>query len=177
MSGLEGHMAFEKEIMSNPENMIELLATTIKELWKIDVSSYTNNFSLDKKLKLLQERINSNKIDESDFDPDIVKGFTSPQEILDYLIKNKPNEVNVFTHGDYCLPNVLFHQNKLVGFIDLGNAGVSDKYQDISLCLRSMKYNLKDQYKEEYFDLFIKELGITFDKDKYNYYLLLDELF
>jgi len=52
----------------------------------------------------------------------------------------------VFSHGDYCLPNILFQGKKLSGIIDLGEAGIYDRYHDLFWCNWSLGYNnLEDQ--------------------------------
>ena len=59
--------------------------------------------------------------------------------------------------------------------------GVSDKWQDIALCYRSLRDNMNGSYGGKVYDfnpdLFFKKLGIEKDEKKLNYYLLLDELF
>jgi aminoglycoside phosphotransferase len=65
----------------------------------------------------------------------------------------------VFSHGDYCLPNVLFSgEGELVGFIDVGAAGVSDRHFDVALALRSLEYNLRGVMEQARIDrLFLSE--------------------
>ena len=79
------------------------------------------------------------------------EGFSSPHELFRWLIE-----------------------------IDLGDAGIADKWRDITLCYRSLKHNVDGTYgRYEGVDpdrLFI-ELGIKKDEKKLRYYLLLDELF
>jgi len=72
------------------------------------------------------------------------------------------------------LPNIFFNNRSVSGFIDLSNCGIADKWQDIALCVRSLKHNLGN---ENYTDLLFEELGIKIDNDKIKYYILLDELF
>ncbi len=95
---------------------------------------------------------------------------------------NKPDEDLVFSHGDFCLPNVLFQNRKLSGIIDLVRAGIADKWCDIALCYRSLKNNCEGMYsgiktvdfnENDLFDA----LQIKPDWDKIYYYILLDELF
>lgn len=176
MERISGLMAFDKEIMNDPINMIHLLTNTLSGLWSVSQIECPCN-RLDMKLKQAKYLVEHNLVNTDDFDPDIVGDLKNPKEILHYLQNNKPDEELVVTHGDFCLPNVLYKDNELIGIIDLGRGGLADKWQDISLCLRSMRYNLGEEYKREYFDYFLECLGIEFDRVKFQYYLLLDELF
>ena len=94
----------------------------------------------------------------------------------------KPVEELVFSHGDYCMPNIFIKNNKINGFIDLGRSGVADKYQDIALCYRSLKHNFDGSQGGKVYEnfnaesLFI-ELDIVPDWEKIKYYILMDELF
>jgi kanamycin kinase/aminoglycoside 3'-phosphotransferase-3 len=69
------------------------------------------------------------------------------------------------------------------GFLDLGNGGTADRWQDIALCVRSLRYNYVGYagYDEsdylKYKELLFRELGIEPDEEKIRYYALLDELF
>lgn len=108
----------------------------------------------------------------SDWEED--SAFNSPEELYKYLISNQPDEEIVFSHGDYCLLNVFFNEGNVTGFIDLGRAGMADKWQDIALCVRSLQYNLQNN---KYTDLLFKYLEIEPDYEKIKYYILLDELF
>jgi aminoglycoside phosphotransferase len=80
----------------------------------------------------------------------------------------------IFTHGDYCLPNIIIHEGKLNGFIDWGRAGIADKYQDIALVVRSIIRN----FGKKYTNMFLDEYGLVqFDRARIEYYQLLDEFF
>lgn len=55
---------------------------------------------------------------------------------------------------------------------------MTDRYQDIALCCRSLRHNPEEisscPFDE---DLFFHELGVARDAEKIRYYILLDELF
>ena len=76
------------------------------------------------------------------------------------------------------LPN-----GNVTGFLDWGNGGIADRWQDIALCVRSIKHNYTEEglYNEnefiQYKKLLFDELGIISDEEKIRYYILLDELF
>jgi kanamycin kinase/aminoglycoside 3'-phosphotransferase-3 len=172
MTEVPGEMACSEIYLNNPEELVRLLAEGIKMLQAVDILSCPFDLSLRNKLNTARERIEQNKIDTSDWEDNTL--FKSPKELYDYLLTNQPDEELVFSHGDYCLPNVIFQDRKISGFIDLGRAGVADKWQDIALCVRSLEHNLGNN---GYIDLFFEYLGIKPDYEKIRYYILLDELF
>ena len=53
---------------------------------------------------------------------------------------------DTFIHGDFCLPNIFADDSGLTGLIDLGRAGVADKWQDIAICYRSLSNNYSGKY-------------------------------
>lgn len=112
-----------------------------------------------------------------------VGGFCSTCGLYEYLCSVKPAP-QYFTHGDFCLPNILY-DGKSVGFIDLGGAGAGGKWRDIAMCIWSMRYNFEGQelcgfalsdmrdYEREFF----YTLQLEHDEQSINYYLLLAQLF
>lgn len=106
-----------------------------------------------------------------------LKALGADDNRLDELIAQAPSEDLVFTHGDYCLPNIIVDDDecRLVGFVDLGRAGVADRYYDLALGLRSIQYNLGEGYAQD----FIQAYGIDFhhrNEQKIDFYQKLDEL-
>jgi len=164
-----GTMACTEHGIPFDENtVIKALADGILQLQSIKSCPLSNR--LDQRLETALHNIKNELVDIDDFDG---KGRT-PMELYDYLMKNKPSEELVLTHGDYCLPNIFINGDKTSGFIDMGRGGIADKYQDIALCYRSLKYNLFGKGDE---NLLFQYLGITPDWNKIEYYILLDELF
>ncbi|MEC0211363.1 aminoglycoside 3'-phosphotransferase [Paenibacillus ehimensis] len=77
----------------------------------------------------------------------------------------------VFTHGDYSLTNIIVQDGELRGFVDWGNGGVSDKYQDLAIAAKSIVYN----YGEAWVPVFFERYGISRpDPEKIQFYQLLD---
>ena len=108
-------------------------------------------------------------------------GFKDPEALLYWLQNNKPEEELAVSHGDFCLPNIFFENRIMTGLIDLGRAGVADRWCDISLCYRSTKDNFSGKYGQTwlgYSDRYIFDaLQMQPDWEKIRYYMLLDELF
>ena len=185
MSKLSGEMSCSDRNLQSIEDMVIALADGIKMLWSIDISDcpYINN--LDVKLKNAKYNIENDLVDTDDFNEDTLgeNGFKDVDDLYDFLLNNSPEEDLVLSHGDYCLPNIFLKDGKVSGFLDLGKTGVADRWQDIALCIRSLKYNICDWFGlsendyQKYKALFYSRLGIEEDAQKLRYYILLDELF
>ena len=88
----------------------------------------------------------------------------------------------MLSHGDFCLPNIFINNDKISGFIDLGRIGIGDKWNDIALCYRSLKWNAQGRYGGNGYpklnpDMLFDALEIEPNYEKIEYYTLLDELF
>jgi len=178
MNTIDGHMSCicPEDLICEPyENTVKLLAEGILMLQSVDITDCPFKNTLDIKLKDALFNIEHNLVDMDDFENN--NSFHTPIELYDYLSNNQPQGDICFCHGDYCLPNIFIDNDQVTGFIDLGRCGIADKWQDIALCVRSLRYNLPDVDRENYIDQFFEHLGIKPDWQKINYYILLDELF
>lgn len=184
MSKVTGEMSCSPKMLENPEMLVKLLAKGLKMLWSVDISDCPYISSVENKLRLAEFRVKNNLCCMEDAQAETYgkNGFENPMKLFEYLKENKPDEDFVFSHGDYCLPNIFIKDNSISGFIDLGRSGVADKYQDIALCYRSLQHNYNGKYGGKVYknfnaELLFDELGILPDWDKIKYYTLLDELF
>lgn len=184
MSKMLEKMLCDEFYMSNPELVVDLLVKALKLLWQVDISECPFDAGIDKKLQMAKYNLEHDNVDLDNVEPETFGegGFENAEALLDWLIQNKPEEELVFTHGDFCLPNIFAKGDEISGFIDLGRAGVADKYQDIAICYRSLKHNFEGKYGGEKYqnfnpDILFQKLGIVPDWDKIRYYILLDELF
>lgn len=178
-SEIKGHMTCDspEDTVCRPyETTVSLLAQGLKMLQSIEIKDCAFDNTLDKKLDRALYNIENDLVDMDDFEES--NSFQTPMDLYNRLVSNKPTEELYFTHGDYCLPNIFIEGNNITGFIDLGSAGIADKWQDIALCVRSLGYNLrKEKEKDKYIALLFENLRLEPDWEKINYYILLDELF
>jgi len=185
MTRLSGEMACSDNGMRNIEDTVKALATGIKMLWKIDISNCPCVNSISQKLIQAKNNIDNNLVDINNFNPETftVEGFKDVPDLYDYLCRHRPVEDLVFSHGDYCLPNVFISGSDVTGFLDWGNGGVADRWQDIALCVRSLRLNyvqlagFSDMDYEKSKTLLFRELNLEPDYEKIRYFILLDELF
>ena len=186
MSKMGGKMLCAREYLKEPEQLIKIAAQGLKCLWEIDVTECPYQSSrLMKRLEAAEYNVMHDLVDLDNVEPETFgpNGFQNPEELLKWLKSNRPEEDIVFTHGDYCLPNIFVTGSKINGFIDIGKMGPADRWQDVAIAIRSLTANFAGRYSDgkkicDFIpQMFLDELGIDYNGEKYRYYLLLDELF
>lgn len=184
MSRITGKMSCDLSFINEPERLIDVLCEGLKMLWSVDISECPCDASLDYHLAAAEYNVRNGLVDTDDAEQETFgeNGFKDPEDLLEWLKANRPKEDLVLSHGDFCLPNVFANEKGVSGFIDLGRAGVADRYRDIAICYRSLTSNLRGSYGDHppvEFDpnLLFERLGIEPDWEKIRYYILMDELF
>lgn len=183
MTRIRGKMACDSQFLDNPELLTARLAEAMQMLWSVDTSACPVCRSQELELEEARRQVEEGRVDITAVEPETFGpgGFPDPETLLVWLEKNRPSYDPVLSHGDFCLPNIFLTQTGISGFIDLGDAGVGDRWRDISLCWRSLKNNTNGRHGKirpevdpaRLFDA----LGIRPDREKMRWYLLLDELF
>ena len=179
MSRITGKMSCDEFYLEQPEKLLAILSEALKSLWKINVSDCPRNKNIDTKLKEVRKRVENGLVNLEEFDK---SEFKNPEELLLWLEKNKPDDEPVLSHGDFCLPNIILEDDKINGFIDLGDSGISDKWYDIAICYRSLKNNFSGIYGGKVYPDFdpnalFKALNLKPNHKKLRYFLLMEELF
>jgi aminoglycoside phosphotransferase len=172
ISEIEGTGVHEDLWKEDVRRAIELLANGVRMIHNLPAAECPFDETLEAKIEQARRRMEFGLVDESDFD-DERQGRTA-EDLFRELIATRPaSEDLVFTHGDYCLPNVVFKDWRLSGFIDWSRAGVADRYQDTALLARSVEFNFGAEWRAFLFDC----LEIQPDDEKIRFYQLLDEFF
>lgn len=170
LPGRDASVAMERE---NKRSLVRLLAQGLREIHRLPIEDCPFDQRLRRKIELAHDRLLRKQVDESDFDQER-QGKTA-LELFDELINTRRStEDLVFTHGDYCFPNIILNRGRIRGFVDWSRGGVADRYQDLALAARSIYYNLG----RDWTPLFFREYGIADpDERKLEFYKLLDEFF
>lgn len=81
-----------------------------------------------------------------------------PRDVLAYLQAGAPavRQDLVFTHGDYCLPNVIMQGGRVTGVIDWSAGRYGDRRYDLAAGIRTIRHNLRD---ERYVETFLEAYG------------------
>jgi kanamycin kinase/aminoglycoside 3'-phosphotransferase-2 len=160
-------------------HVARLLARGLRRVHAVPIDDCPFDHTLAQSLERARQRVARNLVDENDFDAE--RQGQQAAALLQELQANRPvDEERIFTHGDYCLPNILLDGDRLLdsdrvsGFIDLGRAGVGDRYRDLALCRRSLIRNCGPDAVPIFFDAY----GLApLNEEKLTYYQMLDELF
>ncbi|MFD1952480.1 APH(3')-I family aminoglycoside O-phosphotransferase [Sphingomonas arantia] len=174
MTAIPGRTAYQM-LVAQPDNgpaIVEALAVYLRQLHAIPTAACPFNADHTFRLSQAKARIAASLVDTDDFD-DAQTGWTADRvwNAMQALLPLAPDPV--VTHGDVSLDNILIENGAVVGCIDVGRAGIADRYQDLAIlwnCLGEFGPALQDRLFTSY--------GISApDKRKLDFHLLLDELF
>ena len=175
LSEIAGLMACDDFFKARPLMMVKLLAEGLKKLHSLYISQCPFDSRMNSQLEAARQRMQAGLVDETDFDEK--RQGRKATALFEELLRTRPTgEDLVFTHGDYCLPNVILDSTgtALSGFIDLGRSGMADRYQDLALAARSLEFNFGPEFVPALFE----EYGlIEVDWAKIEFFQLLDEFF
>lgn len=174
MDALPGRTAYEL-LAAAPERgpaIVDAISRFLQRLHAIPVTDCPFNSSLEFRLARAHARMVAGLVDEDDFD-DERAGQTAAQvwqEMTDLL----PMAADpVVTHGDFSLDNLFVQDGEVAGCIDVGRAGIADRYQDLAIlhnCLGDFGPDLQRQMFESY--------GVRQpDQRKLRFHLMLDAFF
>lgn len=170
---LSGVDAAQCSLLASPERLVCLLAEGLLRIHSLPINECPFDQRLAVKIEAARVRVENGLVDETDFDPKRL-GRGAPDLYSEVLRFRPTQEDLVFTHGDYCFPNVIIAHNAVSGFVDWGRAGIADRYQDLALCARSIAGNLGPEWAPAFF----RHYGLTVINDeKLSFYELLDEFF
>lgn len=149
------------------------LARALQMLHALPIDGCPFNQTVDAQIEHARRRVAGGLVDEADFDEERI-GRTA-QELLAEVETSRPSsEALTLTHGDACLPNIMYEDGHFAGFIDCGRVGVADPYQDLALAARSIAFNLG----REHVAAFFAQYGVPEpDTRRLAFYRLLDEFF
>lgn len=140
--------------LAEPKKLCDLWAEILRTLHDTDYSDCPVMNRTETYLQTAKKNKLAGVFDRSIFegrwgDPD-------PEDAWVYIEKNQHLlRTDTLIHGDYCLPNVMLNNWKFSGFIDLGNAGVSDRHIDLFWGIWTLRFNLKsDRYKDRFLDAY-----------------------
>ena len=149
MTQMEGVTGIHPDVTGDPSNLVREFARGLREVHALGTESCTLDWRMSRFIPWAEGLIASGALDE--FIPE-GENRTFLDEKLSDIKEVVPGEEDlVFTHGDYCLPNVMFRDGALCGYIDLGYAGVGDRYLDLVAAGGTIRRNLGEAWIAPFF--------------------------
>ncbi len=152
MTQMEGVSGIQPEETGDPANLVREFAKGLREVHSLSTESCTLDWRMSSFFTWAEGLIENGVLDEY-----IPEGATRTifSDQLSDIKKGMPEvEDLVFTHGDYCLPNVMFQDGRLSGYIDLGYAGVGDRYLDFVAARGTIRRNLGEEWIGPFFQAY-----------------------
>lgn len=152
--------------------IVDALAGFMRQVHNVPQNQCPYDARLARRMIDARARIDAGAVDVADFDEE--RQGWSAEDVWAALQSSEPQHVDiVFTHGDFSLDNILLDHTNITGCIDVGGAGLADRYQDIAICwsdLAEFGINAQERFLEQY--------GVgEGDREKLAFYQLLNELF
>jgi aminoglycoside phosphotransferase len=175
MDALPGLGIHDELIRHHLAGILTLTAQTLRRIHDIPVSDCPFDMTLDVRFAQAKWNLECGWVDADDFDKE--RQGQSAEAVYEQLLATRPDTAGlVFTHGDYCAPNILVDPTtlSLTGLIDWGRAGIADRYQDLALHTRSIAYNFGPGWEQHFYDAYGLD---AVDQKHVEFYRLLDEFF
>ena len=182
MTRIKGKMLCDPSVMEKPTVLLDCMAEALNLLWSVDIGSCPFTRTAEDRLSQAEKILLAGKFDSSDCEPETFGpgGFENPVALLNWLRTRQPPVDHVLVHGDFCLPNLFTDGKRFIGYIDLGNMSLGDRWMDLALGWRSLKHNADGHYGKVFLEInpddLFRAAGVQKDEEKLWYYLLLDEL-
>ena len=145
-----GVTGIHQDALHNSASVIRVFAHGLREIHSINIDSCPLDWRMERYLLWAGGLIDSGALDSkiSTGNPRI-----RLKEELASIRASLPTEEDlVFTHGDYCLPNILLQDDRLSGIIDWGYAGVGDRYLDFVAACYTIRRNLGSKWVPVFFE-------------------------
>lgn len=171
LSAVPGVIACDRMVFNNVPRLVHALADGLRMIHDVSYLQCPFEQRIKQQLAHAQQRVVQGLVEPSD-----ISSGRSPRDVLaDLLVHQPTHEELAFTHGDPSLPNILIDSETMhiTGFIDVGSAGIADRYLDLAISARSLAYNFGPGHEA----LLWKAYGLDqVDQDKIWFYQQIDDL-
>jgi kanamycin kinase len=173
LSPLPGRDATAPELKANPASLVPLLARGLRDFHdRLNRTECPFDFTNDVAIAHVRARLANGVFDEN-YELHTELAHYSGAEAVARLEALRPSDEDlVVCHGDYCFPNVMIEDGHVVGYLDVGELGVADRWCDVAVGAWSTTWNVGPGYE----DLFYEAYGIEPDPSRIEFYRLLYSL-
>ncbi len=149
MTYMDGVTGIHPEALEEPKRLVREFARGLREVHALEIASCPLDWRMPRFFSRAEGLIESGALDDQ-----VPEGETRTflyDKLADVKQSVPEEEDLVMCHGDYCLPNVLFQDGALSGYIDVGYAGVGNRYLDLVAARGSIHRNLGEEWIAPFF--------------------------
>lgn len=145
--GLPGRSASSGFAEREKPRLVRLLAEGLRRVHALPTAGCPRDCSSTSIITRAEERLRGGRLPDD--------GREELESTLGQLRADSlPPDDLVFTHGDYCLPNIMVDGDSVSGFLDWGYAGLGDAYRDFVAAEYSVGRNLGKEWVPSFFDAY-----------------------
>lgn len=172
-AGLEGRPAVDPAC-GEPADVVVAWAHALRQFHeRAPFDRCPFDFQLTTALDHVRRRVAAGLIDPAEDFNDDHRHFETADEAMRQLEQLRPaSEDLVVCHGDFCPPNTLLRDGCLMGFVDLGELGVADRWWDLAVATWSTTWNFGAGLEPR----FLAAYGAPPDPIRQDFYRLLYDL-
>jgi aminoglycoside phosphotransferase len=172
-TGLDGRPATDPDL-GEPRDVVVAWAEGLRRFHELaPVRDCPFDFRLDTALDHVRRRVAAGLVDATEDFNDDHRHLDTTEAALRQLEQLRPTgEDLVVCHGDYCPPNTLLRGTRVVGFVDLGELAVADRWWDVAIGTWSTTWNYGPGLEPR----FLSAYGADPDPDRQAFYRLLYDL-
>jgi aminoglycoside phosphotransferase len=170
-AAVPGATAVDDALRADPARLVPLLAAGLRRVHALPVAACPFDNRPEVAIERARLRVVADLVDPAAVYP--YGAYPTAEAALVRLEQLRPRDPElVVCHGDYCLPNVLFDDWRLSGYVDLGRLGVTERWHDLADALWSVTRNLGPGWEEA----FLSAYGVARDPAKLEFFGLLGHL-
>jgi len=168
---LPGLPATDPAHLGRPERTVPVLAEGLRAFHEIDPTGCPFDHTVPAMLAHVTARVAAGRVDAAGFNEE--HRHLTASAALARLRATAPGDGDlVVCHGDYCFPNMTIADGRVVGYLDVGEAGLADRWRDLAVATWSTTWNIGPGHE----DLFLRAYGVEWDHERTAFYRLLYEL-
>lgn len=165
LEGTPGHVA----AATAASEVVAAFATAMRDVHSLPVRDAPFRDVVQMELRESARRLTAGLIDEAAFEATVA---ASPAAVLLELGEAPPDADEVFTHGDFCLPNLLVRGRTPTGIVDWALAGVADRHRDFMSAEGTLHRNIGAAAVQSFYDAYG---ALEVDRDRVRWFWLLDQ--
>jgi len=148
LPGVPGHLA---NSIYTIDDIIQRYANNLYRIHKLKIERKSLPQAVNKIFSYAAKLVEKDKIDSHNLEKST---GMNPIQLLNYIEKNMDRaQGDVFTHGDYCLPNMMLHEDKTF-IIDWGQAALSNVNRDFMCVELSISMNFGEKYIKRFYEYY-----------------------